>query len=110
MTSAQRGATPLKSPESFFINGSWVRPSSGRMLDVVSPVTEEVILRYPEAAPADIDRAVAAARAAFDDGPWPRMPARERAGYLRRVSALIGERLDEIAWRSDERRVGKECS
>ncbi len=94
---AQAGV-PLKAPERFFINGDWVRPSGDRMLEVVSPVTEDLLVRYPEAAPADIDRAVAAARAAFDEGPWPRMSPAERAGYLRRVSALIGERLEEIAW------------
>jgi aldehyde dehydrogenase (NAD+) len=90
-------AMPLKSPERFFINGDWVKPMSPRMIDVVSPVTEEMLLRYPEAAPEDMERAVAAARAAFDHGPWPRMEPAERASYLRRVAALIGNRLEEIA-------------
>ena len=98
MTIALRSATPLKAPEQFFINGEWVQPRSGRMLEVVSPVTEETLLRYPEAGPGDIDRAVQAARAAFDEGPWPRMAPAERAGYLRRVSSLIEGRLAEIAW------------
>ncbi|GAB1380507.1 aldehyde dehydrogenase [Pararhodobacter aggregans] len=89
---------PLKAPDSFFINGEWVRPRHGRMLEVVSPVTEEVIVRYPEAQPEDMDRAVAAARAAFDHGPWPRMAPSERASYLRRVASLIEARLEEIAW------------
>jgi aldehyde dehydrogenase (NAD+) len=98
MTIALRGGAVLKAPDRFFINGDWVSPSSGRMLDVISPVTEERLLSYPEAAAADIDRAVAAARAAFDHGPWPRMSPAERAGYLRRVGDLIAARLDEIAW------------
>jgi aldehyde dehydrogenase (NAD+) len=98
MTIALRGGAVLKAPDRFFINGDWVFPSSGRMLDVISPVTEERLLSYPEAAAADIDRAVAAARAAFDHGPWPRMSPAERAGYLRRVGDLIAARLDEIAW------------
>lgn len=88
----------LKSPECFFIDGEWVQPLSSRRLDVFSPVTEEKLMTYPEAGPADMDRAIAAARRAFDQGPWPRMSAQERASYLRRVAALITARLDEIAW------------
>lgn len=86
-----------KTPESFFINGRWVEPISKQLLKVVSPATEELLLSYPEAGPADIDRAVAAARAAFDKGPWPQMPPAERARYLRRVAELLNGRLDEIA-------------
>ncbi|MCB1391573.1 MAG: aldehyde dehydrogenase family protein, partial [Rhodobacteraceae bacterium] len=93
-----RGASPLKAPDSFFIDGDWVRPRHARLLEVVSPVTEEVIVRYPEAQPEDMDRAIAAARTAFEHGPWPRMTAVERASYLRRVASLIEARQDEIAW------------
>lgn len=88
----------LKAPERFFINGDWVSPLSGARLDVISPMTEERLLSYPEAGPADIDRAIAAARAAFDDGPWPRMDPRERGAALKRVGDLIAARLDDIAW------------
>ncbi len=86
-----------KAPESFFIGGRWREPISQQRLKVVSPSTEEVLLSYPEAGPADIDRAVAAARDAFDNGPWPRMAPSERARHLRRVAELLTERLDEIA-------------
>lgn len=92
-----RTGQALKAPERFFIGGRWVEPASSRMLEVVSPVTEELLFRYPEASEADMDRAIAAARDAFDNGPWPRMSPAERAGYLRRVSSLITERLEEIA-------------
>lgn len=85
------------SPTMFFIGGKWVEPISTQTLDVISPVTEELILRYPEAGPADIDRAVAEARDAFDNGPWPRLDPMDRAQYLRRVAKLLRERLDEIA-------------
>ena len=64
---------------------------------MISPVTEERILSYPEAGQADMDRAVAAAREAFDNGPWPHMAPSERARYLRRVADLLAERLDDIA-------------
>jgi acyl-CoA reductase-like NAD-dependent aldehyde dehydrogenase len=87
-----------KAPDKFFIGGKWVEPLSNRKLDVISPVTEERILSYPEASTADMDRAVAAAREAFDNGPWPRMAPSERARYLRKVAELLGERLDDIAY------------
>ena len=63
-----------------FIDGDWVTPAGTGTIDVVNPHTEEVIARVPEASPTDIDRAVAAARRAFDQGPWPHMKAAERAG------------------------------
>lgn len=87
----------LQAPEKLFIDGAWVDPISDKTLDVISPVTEELIMRYPEASRADVDRAVAAARAAFDTGPWPRLSTRERAEYLRKVAAGITKRLDDIA-------------
>lgn len=98
MTVAIRQGQILKAPDRVFIDGDWVAPRSGRMVEVVSPVTEQPLLSYPEAAPADIDRAVAAARRAFDHGPWPRMAPAERAAILRRAGDLIAQRLDEIAW------------
>ena len=87
-----------KAPDRFFIGGKWIEPISKQSLEVISPVTEELIISYPEAGQADIDRAVAAARDAFDNGPWPRMSPSERAGYLRKVGALLTERLDDIAY------------
>jgi acyl-CoA reductase-like NAD-dependent aldehyde dehydrogenase/thiamine pyrophosphate-dependent acetolactate synthase large subunit-like protein len=87
-----------KAPEKFFIGGKWVEPLSNKRLDVISPVTEERILTYPEASQADMDRAVAAAREAFDNGPWPRLAPSERAAYLRRVAGVLSERLDDIAY------------
>jgi acyl-CoA reductase-like NAD-dependent aldehyde dehydrogenase len=86
-----------KAPERFYIGGRWLEPIARQTLKVVSPVTEETLITYPEAGPADIDRAVTAAREAFDKGPWPKMPPAERAGFLRRVADLLTERLDEIA-------------
>jgi benzoylformate decarboxylase len=87
-----------KAPDRFFIGGKWVEPLSNRKLDVISPATEERLLSYPEASQADMDRAVAAAREAFDNGPWPRMAPSERARYLRKVADLLAERLDDIAY------------
>jgi aldehyde dehydrogenase (NAD+) len=86
-----------RAPERFFIGGRWLEPISRQTLKVVSPSTEELLFSYPEAGPADIDRAVAAARDAFDNGPWPRMSTSERAAALRRVADNLTARLDEIA-------------
>jgi betaine-aldehyde dehydrogenase len=83
-----------------FIGGAWVAPSSDGLIEVVSPVTEEVIFRVAEAREADMDRAVAAARAAFDHGPWPHLTHAERAGYMLRLGEALKARNDELghAW------------
>jgi len=59
---------PVKSPDCFFIGGKWEKPAGKGTLDVISPVTEQVVMTFPEASPADVDKAVAAARKAFDTG------------------------------------------
>ena len=74
-------------PHNLFIDGAWTKPATNRLLTVISPVTEEPVATFAEATEADVDRAVAAARAAFDQGPWPRMTADERAA-LRHAGVL----------------------
>ncbi len=81
----------------FFIDGEWVDPSTDRMLEIVSPTTENVVFRVAEAVDADIDRAVAAARVAFDTGPWPRLSPAQRAEHLRELARLLRTRKDELA-------------
>lgn len=80
-----------------FINGVWVIPVQGGTLPVVDPATEEVFHHIPAATAADADAAIAAAREAFDNGPWPRMSGKERAVYLRAVAQGIRDRLPELA-------------
>src|SRR5687768_3021990 len=63
--------------DAFFIDGGWAAPASTDQLRVVSPHSEEVVATVPEGSVADIDAAVAAARRAFDEGPWPRMSPAE---------------------------------
>ncbi len=87
----------MRTQTKLFINGEWTAPSSDATIDVVSPHTEQVIARVAEARQGDIDRAVAAARAAFDDGPWPRMKAAERADAMARLLAALQERSAEMA-------------
>jgi acyl-CoA reductase-like NAD-dependent aldehyde dehydrogenase len=74
---------PLLRPDRFYIGGEWVEPSSDSIIDVIDSGTEELFFRVAEAQAADISRAVAAARTAFDEGPWPSLSHKERAEYLR---------------------------
>jgi betaine-aldehyde dehydrogenase len=89
-----------------FINGEWVLPVQGATLPVIDPATEEVFHHIPAADADDADLAVKAARAAFDDGPWPRMSGAERATYLRAMAGAIRARLPELA-RMEVRDNGK---
>jgi len=79
-----------------FIAGRWQPAGSGARRDVIDPADGRVLSTVPEADAADIDVAVTAAREAFDAGPWPRMPGRDRARILRRVADLIRERADDL--------------
>jgi aldehyde dehydrogenase (NAD+) len=81
--------------EDFYIGGAWVASASGETTNVVSPSTEEVVGAVPVSVPADIDRAVEAARRAFDVGPWPRMSVADRAGYVAAIAELFSNRIDE---------------
>jgi aldehyde dehydrogenase (NAD+) len=79
-----------------YIGGRWV-PASGEVLEVVSPTTEQVIARIPAASPADVDAAVRAARRAFDEGPWPRMPVVERMTHVAELRRLLQEAHETVA-------------
>jgi betaine-aldehyde dehydrogenase len=80
-----------------FIDGTWATPQTDATIDVVSPHTEEVIARVAAAREADVDRAVAAARAAFDAGPWPRTPAAQRSAVMHRLLAALQARSEQLA-------------
>ncbi len=80
----------------FFIGGEWRQPAGSEMLDVISPATEEVVGRVPVGTSADIAAAVAAARRAFDDGPWPHMGLEERRAVLMRAAELLEPQSDEL--------------
>lgn len=81
----------------FFIGGKWVEPSSAETLPIISPLTENRLLTMPGACPQDVEAAVAAARNAFDNGPWPRMTPHERAAILRRLSEAVAARHGTFA-------------
>src|SRR5688572_4062628 len=82
--------------DSFFIDGAWRRPSGGETLDVISPTSEELVGRAPAGSAADIEVSVAAARKAFDQGPWPRMSYDERRAIVARAGELLAEQADQI--------------
>src|SRR5262245_7610590 len=83
--------------ESFFIDGAWQRPASGELVAVRSPASEEPIGAAPRASEPDVARAVAAARRAFESGPWPRMHAVDRADFLTAIAEHLKARRRELA-------------
>jgi acyl-CoA reductase-like NAD-dependent aldehyde dehydrogenase len=89
-------SVPLQSPDRFFIGGQWVKPSSDAWIEVTDSHTEQPYFRVAEAGEADMNRAIAAAREAFDEGPWARMSHAERAEYLRAFAAGLKERAGDI--------------
>jgi aldehyde dehydrogenase (NAD+) len=87
----------MQSYDRLWIGGEWEKPSSGATLEVVSPFTEQAIGRVPEAKEADVDKAVAAARKAFDEGPWPRLSASERADVMGKLQGALQSRAGDLA-------------
>ncbi|MBG0832369.1 aldehyde dehydrogenase [Planomonospora sp. ID67723] len=87
----------MRQHDTLFIGGDWVAPEGTGTIDVISPHTEEVVGRVPDGTPADMDRAVAAARQAFDHGPWPRMTMAERAAVVGRLAEIYAARQSEMA-------------
>jgi len=84
-------------PDRLYIGGQWVAPIGGGGIEIVSPNSEEVIGRVAEASAADMDRAVAAARKAFDEGPWPDMTPGERGALVRTMGEELRKREPELA-------------
>ncbi|KAI4966489.1 hypothetical protein ZWY2020_040806 [Hordeum vulgare] len=80
-----------------FINGQFVDAASGKTFETRDPRTGEVIARIAEGDKADIDLAVKAARDAFDNGPWPRMPGCARARILHKFADLVDQHVEELA-------------
>jgi len=84
-------------PGKLFINGRWVDSVSGKAFDTLNPATEKVITSVAEGDSADIDLAVAAAREAFENGPWKKTDARDRGRILLKIAGLIERNKDELA-------------
>jgi aldehyde dehydrogenase (NAD+) len=84
--------------DKLFIGGNWVAPSTDDVIDVHSPATGEYVGRVPLAAAADVDAAVAAARKAFDEGPWPSTPPAQRAAVIEAAVKLLEDRKDYFTY------------
>ncbi len=85
----------MKSYDKIYIGGEWTAPGGAGSFEVTNASTEETLGRIPASTPADVDRAVKAARAAFDA--WSRTPSSERAAFLQAIQAGIAARSQEIA-------------
>ena len=83
--------------DAFFIGNQWVQPASSKKIELVGASTEEVIATVPEAVEADVDRAVAAAREAFDHSGWATMAPADRAAVMRRFVAALAARGPDLA-------------
>jgi aldehyde dehydrogenase (NAD+) len=91
-----RDIVTLRSTYGLFIDGDFVEPVDGATTTTINPATEEVLAEVAIAGERDVDRAVAAARTAFD-GPWSRLRGADRGKFLYRISRIIAERSRELA-------------
>src|SRR5579862_9568281 len=91
-----RAIVTLRESYGLFIGGEFVSTIDGRAFKTISPATEEVLAEVTEAGPADVDRAVAAARQAYELT-WSGLPPRERGKYLFRIARIVQERARELA-------------
>ncbi len=92
--------------QQLYIDGEFVVPQASATIDVIDPSTTDVIGRVPDASAADVDRAVKAARAAFDSGPWKDTTAQDRGRALFEIARIIRERAGELA-ELETRNTGK---
>jgi aldehyde dehydrogenase (NAD+) len=91
-----QATAPISHTDRFYIGGEWVAPSSDATIKVIDSDTEQLYFSVPEAQAADIDRAVTAAKEAFDHGPWPWLTHAQRAEYLRAIGAELKRRGEDI--------------
>jgi phenylacetaldehyde dehydrogenase len=87
----------LRGKHQMLIDGKWVDSQSGKTFDVFDPADGQKITSVPEAGQADVDLAVAAARKAFDHGPWTRMTPTERSVIIWRLADLLDRHGDELS-------------
>ncbi|MEX0682751.1 MAG: aldehyde dehydrogenase family protein [Dehalococcoidia bacterium] len=96
MTQTTQDKTAVRGPTKFLINGQWVEPASGKHYDDVGPTTGETIARVAEGSAEDIDRAVKAARAAFE-GPWSKLHPADRGRMLIKLAQLVNDSAQQLA-------------
>src|SRR6478735_4099960 len=104
MTQTVASKTPAGEPayrtewDKLFIGGKWAEPASSEVIEVHSPATGELVGKVPLAVEADVNAACAAARKAFDEGPWPHMKPQERAAILAAAIKGMEDRADELKY------------
>jgi aldehyde dehydrogenase (NAD+) len=91
-----KSAAQINPQYDLFINGQWQKPSSGRYFDTINPATEERLSQVAESNSADVNKAVNAARNAYEKV-WKKMPGRERAKYIFRIARIVQEKARELA-------------
>jgi acyl-CoA reductase-like NAD-dependent aldehyde dehydrogenase len=89
-------ATAKPTSYKMYIAGRWVDADDGGTFDVLNPATEEVISPVPDAGTGEMRQAIAAARAAFDEGPWPRLAPRERARIMEQIAEKLEARRERL--------------
>jgi phenylacetaldehyde dehydrogenase len=94
---SSKAAEFLSRQHRMLIDGRFVSAASGKTFPVYNPATGEEMARVPEAETEDVDRAVLAARHAFDDGPWSRMSSSQRGQLIWKLADLLESNLDEFA-------------
>ena len=87
----------LQRAPKMLIGADWTGAADGALMDLRNPATGEVLCQVPSASAADVDRAVRAARQAFDDSPWSRMRPRERQNLLWKLADLMERDADLLA-------------
>lgn len=80
------------------IDGAWVKAQSGQTIERIAPGHGVLVSRYQAANTIDTEKAIAAAKQAFEKGPWPSMTASERSGFLLKVAQMIEDNCDHLAW------------
>src|SRR5580698_11198567 len=96
MSSPQKSQVAISATK-LLINNRWIASESGRTFATVNPSTGEEICQIAEADAVDVEKAVHAARAAFERGPWRKMAASERGRLMNRLADLIETHADELA-------------
>lgn len=91
-----KSAATINKQYDLFIDGKWQPPISGKYFDTINPATEEKLSEVADAGPSDVDKAVKAARQAYEKV-WKNMPAKERAKYIFRIARMIQEKARELA-------------
>jgi len=87
---------PVVHPDLLFIDGEWVEPSTSKTIDVIDSNSEELYYKVAEANATDMDRAITAARNAFDNSPWPFLSPAERADHLRAFGKELAARSEAL--------------